>query len=115
MERGVISQTVTSLYATTTAMPAGNVIAAAPGAGLSVRIDAIWASAMTTTTNQEIAFGPTTTALGMRRIAATKGDTISQRFGAGWMMATNTTFGIWLNTTGAIGVTVEYSIVRRKS
>ena len=114
MERGVISQTVASIYATTTAMPAANVFAA-PGSGLSIRVDAIWACAMTTTTNQEIAFGATTSALGMRRIAATRGDTISQRFGGGWMMPSNTTFGVWLNTTGAIGVTVEYSIVRRKS
>jgi hypothetical protein len=114
MERGVISQTVSSVYATTTAMPAANILAAAPGSGLSVRVDAIWASAMTTTTNQEIAFGPTTTALAMRRIAATRGDTVNLRFGGGWMMPSNTTFGVWLNTTGAIGVTIEYSIVRRK-
>jgi hypothetical protein len=115
-----IANTTTSFYATVTGMPytdvsgtASNQFCTAGGANVSLMIKSVYACAMTATANQEIAFGPTVTSLGVRTQLASKGNVLQYRFDPGWILETNTNFGVWLATTGAIFATVEYDIIQR--
>ena len=115
-----IANTTSTFYATVTGMAytdlsgtASNQFCTASGADTSIMVKSIYACAMTTTANQEIAWGTTLTALGMRAMMTTKGNVQQYRFDPGWILPTNTNFGIRLATTGAIIATVEYDIVRR--
>ena len=120
LKQMAIGNTTSSCYATLTGMAvtdvsgtAANQFCTAAGANVSLMVKSIFASAMTTTANQEVAFGPTTSSLGLRTQLATKGNVLQYRFDPGWILETNTNFGVWLATTGAVHVTVEYDMIKR--
>ena len=101
-----------SKVAATTSTDSGAIVASRNESQF-LHIYSILAYANTSTANQTIQFGNTSTGdkVGLRDFA-TKGDILDIKFPIAWQLNTNTSLFVYLATTGSVHCTVNYEVGR---